>query len=627
MIAIDTENFDPNLGTLGDGAVRDDGFIACIGLYDGKDYVCVKNRNCKGEPDWSDRRIYDWLASDEPKIFHNSVYDLSWLQLWRKSGFKVNGVIHDTMTRAGFIDEYADMGLDDCCKRMHIQGKNFTDTVEKWWDSIKRQWLMQKTSFWRSLDILWDMSVVQQKVEEYNRQDCIATYNLFMAQEPYLADMQDAYQMECDLIPMLIEMKRQGIRIDTEARDRLTKHIRQLYSDGLYRLEHQYGITETILRSPKKMTDAMHNLGIASPLLTATGGESWSADALELIAHPVTGVIQACKNYNSLLTKYLDASLVKSLINGRIHCTFLPTKRDEGGAVTSRMACKQPNLQNIPARESKHEQDSYGDEMRELFLPEEGMMLVATDYKAIEYYLLAHFAHGQQAEYLRNQATDGVDFHRFAMSLTGFPDRTAMKTINYAIIYGAGYRKIYSSNRPIWDRLAAQHDMAGEEYTRQTYNLYLEKLPVVKDTMHHIEGIVQAQGYIESLSGRKHHKPKPWYDPVKQSWNNGIYKMPNALIQGSAADIMKRAMVDIWKSGICGVLKMHLTVHDELVASVPYNSTGTEAVLEMKRLMEAPYKDKLNVPITAEVGLGPNWGYKHSEEIWEKMQKGVFDYV
>lgn len=625
MIVIDIEGFDPNLQDLGDGSIRKDGWIACIGLYDGKDYICVKNLNPTfnlKEAVWSDNRIYEWLASNEDKVLHNAVYDMSWLICGYE--FEVNGTIHDTMTRMALIDEYAELGLDACCKYFKLKGKNAGDTIEAWYNSVKHIYGLNK-GFWKDLDVLWFYDECQTKVEEYNKQDLIATYNLFLAQEKYMYQHREAYELECKLFPIIMMMKKNGIRIDTESRDKLLAEVQEEYQAKLMGLQYEYGISEDVLRSPKKMTKVMNELGVHSPVLTATGNESWSAGALDLIDHPAIEAIQACKNFNSLLTKYLGSGLVKTVCSdGRIHCTFSPNKRDDGGTITGRFASSKPNLQNIPARDEKHGQKSYGTEMRSLFLPEEGCMLGAFDYSAIEYILLAHFAVGWQADWLREQAINGVDFHTAAMNITGIPERQAMKTINYGIIYGMGIQKMYDTNIRAWNALGAKNNMSGYEYAQHAYNTYIQKLPVVKDTMNYVQNLAKRQGFVKSIGNRIHHKPKAYF--IDGRWNDGIYKMTNYLIQGSAADILKKGLVDALDAGVFKVLTMHITVHDENVVSIPYNKIGTEAAMEFQKCMNDSYHERLTVPMKAEGGVGPNWGYKHAEQIWENMKQGVFDY-
>jgi DNA polymerase-1 len=610
MIAVDIETYDPNMN----GSASGNGKILVVGVYDGTHYKC-----CEPDEPW----LRDWLASKEDKVFHNGIYDLPWLIC--AYGFDVGGTWHDTMTRTALIDEYADLDLDSCCKKFNVPGKNANETIEKWWEENKK-YLGYKGGFWGNVNELWEYREIQEQMIKYNRQDCIATYNLFMAQEPYLQDPSDryAYDVECRLYPVILEMRKNGVRIDTVARDRLTSQIYDKKQEVILHLKNSYSIDEEVIASPKKLGVAMNLLGVQSPVVTAKGNQSWAADVLEMIDHPAIELIQQEKILSSLLTKYLAGALQTEVFNGRIYSTFSPNKRDNGGTITGRLASRQPNLQNIPAREGKHGQLSYGQEMRSLFLPEEGMMFGAADYSAIEYLLLAHFAHGPQADWLREQANSGVDFHVAAMEMTGITSRDVIKRMNYGFIYGMGINKLITINRSLFKKLAAE---AGEDYMAygmSLYNKYHQQLPVIKDTMKRIELIVQQQGYIRSIGGRAHHKPKPIFDNGK--WNTGMYRMTNYEIQGTASDILKKALVNAYEDGIFDTMPLHLTVHDEIDVSVPYNKAGTEAMKELKHIMESTYKSRLNVPMRANIEVGANWG-AWSDKIWKEMLEGKYDTV
>jgi DNA polymerase-1 len=612
MIVIDVETFDPGLHTLGDGSVRGDGVILCVGLYDGHDYV-----NCT--PD--DPRLKDWLASDESKCYHNASYDLSWLMLGYK--FRVNGVQHDSMTRATLIDEYADLDLESCCKRFNVAGKNAEDTIEKWFDSHKKQWGI-RGDVWSNADVCWGFPEGRQAMIDYNRQDCIATYNLFKAQEPFMEGIENIYQMECDLVPIFIEMKKNGIKIDTVERDRLTALIHKERDEAEVQLKHLYGITKEIVASPKKMTVAMNELGIKSPVLTPTGGQSWGADVLDLIDHPVIGLIQACKNYTAILTKGLEGPFVKNLVGDRIHTTFTSTKRDEGGTITGRCSSRMPNLQQVSARTEKHGQKSYGQEIRSIFIADIGYMLGAADYNAIEAVLLAHYAVGPGAELLRELIRAGADYHKIVMDMTGIQNRDVVKRMNYGFIYGMGINKLISTNRLLFRKLAIEAGMDMYAYGKQVADTYHQHFPIIRSTMRAIEVQAKIAGFVMSLSGRRHHKPRPVFENGR--WNDGLYKITNHLIQGSASDIMKLGLIKGWKDGVFNVLKINLTVHDEFVFNTPYNKEGTEAAVYFQHeCMEAAYKNVLKVPLRSSMDMGPTWG-SYDLPIYKDMQEGRFNY-
>ena len=777
MIALDIETYDPNLKELGDGSIRKDGEILCCGSYNGK----KAETYIPNTPGW--QKLIDILKSDEPKIFHNGIYDLAWLCCGYN--LKVNGTIHDTMTRMSMIDEYADLDLDTCCKRFSIKGKNKNETIEAWYDEHKKA-LNLKGTLWQNSKYLWDnYQAFRDNMIKYNLQDCIATYNLFFAQEPRMQNYQEAYQMECDLYPLLIEMKKNGVRIDEKRLAELTCHIKDELASVEQKLKFEWGLTPTIISSTKQLGSALTNMGLHSPIKTPKGAESWAAGALDrLQEYEVVREIQHWKTLNAIIDKYLQGALYNSIWNGRIHCTFSPNKRDDGGTITGRFSClatgtsvytieygyipienikpglhtithtgkvaaikklicngikpvylydnlictddhliwtgkqfkeaknvnfktipqehrlmpesscclsskqqannerieltvqyyrsqysrsyqnaltkkykaaktkrlymgnvlvwdievdhedhsflangyyvhncKNPNLQNIPARETKHGHKSYGPEMRELFIPENDCWMFACDYSQIEYLLLAHFAQGPQAEWFREQANAGVDFHTTVQQSMNFPERTIVKTLNYGKMYGMGINKMMQLNYVVFSKLAADRGMDILQFCTWINDLYNEKMPVIKDTMLSIQNLAKVQGYVTSLSGRHHHRPRPYFDPTTGKWNDGIYKMTNYLIQGSAADILKKGLLDAWNSGVFNILKMHITVHDENVCSVPKIKEGVEAAAELEACMNNAYKDRLLVPMKAVGGIGDNWNGKHAEDDWQKLRE------
>lgn len=632
LVAIDIESFDPGLHTVGDGSCKhgtDGSRILCVGTYNGqyaKAYI-------PGTAEWQEfKEIFEDENID--KVYHNGMYDLSWLVC--DQGLHIAGLQHDTMTRMAYIDEYADLSLDACCKRFHVRGKNKDQTIEAWWNEhkdniipyLKSEGITAKKNddVWKHSAFLFDsFKEFRDKMIEYNLQDCKATWDLYQAQEAALKKVYDAYMVDVRLTPHIINMKKTGVRIDLDAMKRLKNIIEQDLFSKVEPMYNMYGVDLEIIGSPKKLAARLNEMGIHSPILTTTGGESFGADALNRLMHyPVIPLIQEVKGYKKLLDTYMYGGMADAILDdGRIHCTFSPNKREDGGTVTGRFACSKPNLQQIPARD-KPVGHSYGQDMRALFLPEEGCMMAALDYSQIEYLLLGHFAQGSQAAWFREQANAGVDFHTVAMQATGIPSRQVVKTFNYGVIYGMGAKTALAKNYTLFEKLAAEKGKDVETFTLETFNNYHAKLPVIRDTMQVVQNIAKQQGYIMTIGGRYQHKPKPQYDPATGKVQDYIYKMLNKLIQGSAADILKFALLKAYEDGIFNVLTMHLTVHDENVVSVPFNKAGTEACVALQDIMNNSFKDVLKVPMKACCELGPNWGY-WSGDIFEEMKKGNFD--
>ena len=594
-------------------------------------------------------------------IWHNCLFDNGWFH--DKYNTVPRGIIHDTMTRAALIDERQSMGLDDNCKRMGVKGKNKSETIEAWFEDwqntmkgcakglkkglitddnqvlntddgetyqlsdaeleclISGKW---KGNVWDNSLMLWqEAPEFKQKMMEYNQQDCVATYELYFAQEKFMGPVQHVYELECKLIPILLRMKKVGIRFDQKRAEELIEKVAAKEQEVEKKLWDTYGITGEMINSTKQLGVRMNEMGIESPVRTKTGAQSWAEGALVRIHHPVTPLIFEYKNYHAILSKFLLGSLSKSVVNGRIHCTFLPMLREEGGTVTGRFSCRDPNLQQIPARNKGHGED-FSQDMRSLFLPEEGMMLAAMDYSQIEAVLLAHFAQGPQAEWFREQMRAGADLHNIVMGMTGITYRPVVKTFNYGCIYGMGWQTAMEKNYVLFEKLARSEGKDIESFTKEIYYNYHKKFPVVKDTMAWAQNIARTNGYIDTMGGRRLHKPTPQYDPATGKINDYLYKMLNKLIQGTAADILKQALITADEAGIYDVLTLHLLVHDEQVNSVPFTKEGTEAAVELQHIMGNVYKEQLLVPIKAECELGPNWGY-WSSRIYKDMQQGIFN--
>jgi DNA polymerase-1 len=615
-IAIDIETYDPEIGNY---ASMQQGKVLCVGVYDGREAKCYT-------PD--DEELKDRLVDpNTDKIFHNGVYDLGWLICGL--GLKIGGIWHDTMTRAALIDEYLALDLDSCCKKFKVTGKNYDDTIENWVATIGRHLgIKAGKSHWRDALFLWaTFPDYRNAVVKYNLQDCKATYNLFIAQEPYMKEYQAVYELECKLYPLIMIMKKRGIRIDNVAIDKLTIDVKRDLKDILEQLQYKYSITQDIIASPKKLTGAMALLGIRSLIATPTGQQSWSADALELIDHPVAPLILAVKAKVSLLNKYLEGSMVNSIVKGRIHTTFSPNKRDIGGTITGRWASANPNVQNISARDEKHGQKTYGTEVRNCFIPDEGCTFGAFDYSAIEAVLLAHYAQGNQAEWFRDQIRSGADYHKVVMDMTGITNRDIIKRMNYGFIYGMGLKKLMSINVTLFKQLAKEAGLEVDMYGQQLYNTYHARFPVIKDTMRWVEQQTRVLGYIDGIGGRRHHKPRPELGYNGQ-YNVPYYKMTNYLIQGSAAEILKTGLVTAFEAGLFGtiesstddtnILHIHLAVHDEVDISIPLNKIAVEAAQELEQCMINAYKDKLSVPLKVSCETGASWGASNKDE-WQGL--------
>lgn len=597
VASVDIETDDPHLKQWGPGACRHDGEILGIGIYCpalGVDEYFEPN----------DPRALEILADpDIVKVFHNGVYDLDWME----NGYdiKIYGRCEDTMTRETLLDSYAfSYSLDACCLRRGVEGKNKGDTIDKWWT--------EHGGKGKAVEHLKD--IPPHIVGKYCRQDCKATYDLYWAQQPLLEEQNllNANDIECKLYPLLMNMKRNGIRVDMQKLLAFMDQVEEEYENGIAEMEQKYGFAEGSLslnsaKDIEKMWRAEH-LPIE---YTATGKPSFAAAVLEDSDHPLAEKIQHLRGLTKTLA-FLN-SWVDYSIDGHIHPCFYPAKRDDAGTVTGRWSSGDPNLQQVPARAEKH-----GKEIRSLFIPEDGCILGAFDYKQIEYRVFIHFAQGEGADAAREEFhKHDVDYHQMVQTMMGWVTgdkdkdkeyRHITKNLNFGSIYCMGARSFATKfKRPL---LKAHPDADPDNLVPLADSLmkqYKRKIPFVDPTCRLIIQTGERRGYVRTLSGRRQRMPL----------DGGAYKLVNYLIQGSAADLLKKGLVDAWDKGVFKVLKLHAQIHDEIVFSIPKTKEGYKACCTLYDCMAHAYD--LRIPIGVDTEIGPDWGHCDMDN-WEAFE-------
>ena len=595
IITVDIETYDPHLKDWGPGSVRKDGRIIGIGIY---------GKQCKGFFRPEDPRVADILKAPITKVFHNGVYDLDWLI--NGTGLEVNGRCEDTMTRETLLDSYAlSYSLDSCCQRRGIEGKNKADTIEAYWKAIGGKGKAVE----HLNEIPFDI------VGKYCVQDCKATYELFYAQQPLLEQQEllGANDIEVRLYPLLMSMRKNGFRIDIPKLLHMSDVFTEEYDSEMALLRRTYNLPSLSLNSANDLYKIWKQEGLPIEY-TPTGKPSFTAEILEECNHPIAEKVHYLKGLiktNAFLDSWVDLSY-----NNHLYPSFYPAKRDEGGTVTGRWSSANPNCQQIPARADKH-----GDEIRSLFIPEEGCLLGAFDFKQIEYRVFTHFAQGPGAKEAQAQFHDhDVDYHQMVQEMMGWVTgdkekdkefRHITKNLNFGSIYGLGLR---SFAQKFHAQLLISHPDADPDnlipLATSLMNEYFAKIPFVKPTCNKIMDVGQRRGYVKTLSGRRQRMPL----------DGGAYKLINYLIQGSAADILKKGLVDAWEKGVFNTLKLHATVHDESVFSIPETKEGYEACLQLYDCLIHSYR--LNIPLGVDTEIGPDWGHC-DEDNWNNFKKEV----
>jgi DNA polymerase I-like protein with 3'-5' exonuclease and polymerase domains len=580
---IDIETHDPNLKHWGDGSVRKDGHIIMVGMYDGNEAICLPP---------SDPRVADRLRDPTiTKIFHNGVYDLSWLQVGY--GFEVNGRCEDTMTREALLDAYAGAyNLEACCFRRGVEGKNKGDTIDRWWNDHGHKG--------KAIEHLNEMP--WEVVEKYCKQDLMATWDLFHAQQPILEkdNLLHVNDLECRLYPILMEMKGNGIRLDWDALVQLSDKLNGEYETGMRGLIQKYPYLNS-LGAPTQLIKVFQEENI--PLVIPEGKQkpSFAHDVLERIDHPVIKEIMRLKQIGTVLNKFVDGSYPDYMVNMRIHGTVIPMLRDEGGTMTGRMSMREPNLQQAPSRG-----DKYAKEIRSLFLPDMDCTLAAFDYKQIEYCVFAHYAKEPGGEKLRENMTKGMDYHDYCMKMLGWNDRHLTKNMGFGKLYGLGVKSFAERFYMVLKKPAEEMGVSVRDYAEYKNAEYLANLSFIEPTVRSIQDTGRTRGYVRTIMGRRQRVPL----------DNKVFKLVNYLCSGGAADILKAGLVAGWEAGIFDVLVMHFPVHDENVFSIPNTKAGYEAAREFAHLMSTAVK--LRVPIRVDTEVGPDWGHCTGEN-WKAM--------
>lgn len=585
IAAIDIETHDPHLKDWGPGPIREDGFIIGIGCY-------CPDLGIDGffKPD--DSRIKEVLADETiTKIFHNGVYDLDWL-MNGPDHLEVNGRCEDTMTRETLLDSYAfSYSLDACCQRRGVAGKNKDETIDSYWKQVGGKGVAVE----HLKDIPFGI------VGKYCRQDCKATYDLFIAQQPLLEkeNLLNANDIECRLYPLLMDMRKNGFRINMSELFRLGDQFQEEYDKGMRELERTYGFSEGMLslNAANDLYKIWKKEGLPIEY-TAAGKPSFAAAVLDDCPHPVAAKIKHLKGL--IKTQAFFNSWVDLACDGHIYASFYPAKRDDAGTITGRWSSGNPNLQQVPAREDKH-----GKEIRSLFIPEECCYLGAFDYKQIEYRVFTHFASGEGAADAQRQFNENpsTDYHQMTIDLMDWNDlgkegRHLAKNLNFGSIYGLGAKSFAVKFK---QNLLHNHPERDPDnllpVAQSLMNEYFRKVPFVKPTCNKIMDVGRSRGYVRTFSGRRQRMPL----------DGGAYKLINYLIQGSAADLLKKGLVDAWDKGVFKVLKLHAQVHDEIVFSIPKTKEGYEACKILYECMTNAYQ--LKIPLGVDTEIGNDWGH------------------
>ena len=599
-IAIDVETRDPNLKNSGPGWPTGDGEVVgyAIAIDGWSCYIPIRHF---GGGNLDEKIVNRWLKKvfecPADKIMHNAQYDMGWI---KQMGFTVNGRIIDTMIIASLLDENR---FSYSLNALSYDLLNKTKSEKALVEAAREFGVDPKAEMWK---------MPAMYVGPYAEADAELTLELWnyfsikLGQE----DLWGVANLELDLLPCLVDMTMRGVRVDVNrverTRDSLLKREREVLKEL-----RRVGGSGIEIWAAQSLAKSFDNLGIQYPK-TEKGAPSFTKVFLQEHSHPVAKLIVEARNLNKTSGTFINSIMKHCHADGRIHSHINQLRSDDGGTVSGRISMSNPNLQQIPARDPV-----YGPMIRSLFLAEEGDEWASIDFSQQEPRILVHYAHvyGKTRGIPLDGASDFVeaynnkpetDFHSLVAEMANIPRKQA-KTINLGLIYGMGVNK-----------MSDQLDISVDE-AKGLVKQYHARVPFVKGLMTGVMNRLNDKssgGAVRSLEGRKcrfelwepdtfaMNKALPYreavdaYGPTTRLKRAYTYKSLNRLIQASAADMTKKAMVNLYKLGHLPMLQ----IHDELAMSVG----SLEEAEEIARVMEAAIP--LEVPNVCDVEIGKSWG-------------------
>jgi DNA polymerase-1 len=577
LVAFDTEttSLDPMAAEIVGLSFAVEPYRAC--------YVPLAHRYA-GAPDQLDRervleRLRGWLESPERcKVGQNLKYDAHVLQ---NHGIVLRGIEHDTMLQSYVIEAHRTHGMDALAER-HLGRRTIT------YEEVAGKGVKQ----------IGFEQVAIDRATEYAAEDAEVTMQLHATMYPQVAAdprLEDIYRrIEMPTSVVLQRMERHGVRVDAAALARQSDELGARMVE-LERRAHEAAGQPFNLGSPKQLGEILFDkLKLPVTKKTMSGAPSTDEDVLAKLAedYPLPKILLEYRGCSKLKSTYTDK--LPKMVNprtGRVHTSY-----SQAVAITGRLSSNEPNLQNIPIRTAE------GRRIREAFVAPAGSLIVSADYSQIELRIMAHLSGDEN---LLRAFGEGLDVHRATASeVFGVPpaevsaeQRRYAKTINFGLIYGMSAFGLAA-------QLGIERDAA-----RNWIERYFARYPGVKRYMDGTRAQAKAQGYVETVLGRRLWLPEI-NSPNGPRRGGAERQAINAPLQGTAADIVKLAMIAVqgWLDAAGLVSRLVLQVHDELVLEVPEHELEVVRA-ELPRQMAGVLP--LAVPLLAEVGAGPNWEQAH----------------
>lgn len=612
-IAIDIETYDPELKEKGPG-VRRTGYIVglAVGVTEKQWYFPFAH---DGGDNLSKEEVFRWAKTElcrpnQPKIGANIIYDLDYLY---HAGIEVEGPFHDIQIAEPLIDENrASYSLNALSLDYCGEGKT-DDEMIKWIEEhVPGGKHNPHAHIWRTPGNL---------CAKYAKGDVRLPLEIFAKQKKLLQKdgLENVFQLETALIPLLLFMRQKGVRIDVEAAEQLKKTSERKIKKHKKSLKGHVGFDVEVWAS-SSLEQAFAEVGLAHLIPRTAKSASFQKTWLERHAHhhPMIDDIIEIRRLDKFVGTFIQGSILDMLIGDRIHTQFHQLRSERYGTVSGRFSSSQPNLQFIPARD-----EELGPLCRGLFIPEGPEWLWGKfDYSQIEPRLLLHYANDKIALDLKQRYRDDprLDCYEAMRSYCGDLIRQDIKTIFLGMSYGLGKANL------------AKKLGKGQAQAEKIFAAFHAGAPYVNKLKYDTMNAAAKRGWVRTILGRR--ARFPYFEP-KDNWDYPrkpallyleavevygkdikrafAYKALNRIIQGGAADVMKQAMRKLWESGLFqnGHAYPHLTVHDEMDVSLPCDpNVGPTIARQISEIMEQCLEDikPLTVPLVVDGDFGPNWG-------------------
>ncbi len=609
VISLDCETYDPELLENGPGWARGKGHLVgvSLGVPGGGKWYFPMRHEIEPESNLDPEKVLSWLRvtlsnPHQPKIGANLIYDLGWL---KQEGVEVLGELVDVQYAEALLDEGSKVSLE-------ILGQKYLDEGKE--SSLMYKWCAdfyggaatsdQRKNIYRCPPRL---------VGPYAESDADLPLRIIVKQYPLLIKegLLDLFRMECELNRLLIPMRYAGVSVNVAKAEELRVTLAAKEKEEHAKLKAILGF-DIDTNSAESVARGLANFGVLCNK-TAKGKPSVTKAWLESLNNPVANGVKEIRKLAKLRGTFVESYVLDSHVNGKVYGQFHLLRGDSSGTRSGRFSSSTPNLQNLPSRD-----DELAPLVRGLFIPDEGHLCWRKyDYSQIEYRFFAHFAVGDGSDAIRKIYNEDpkTDYHEITRKLihakTGkMLDRKPTKNINFGLLYGMGV-----------EHLAESLGLTVKA-AKELFAAYHEGVPFAKKTIKQCSEEAATTGIIRTILGRKsrfdlweplsygEERPAlPYraaileYGQVRRAYT---HKALNRKLQGSAADLIKKAILICHKSGVFDATGVpRLTVHDELDFSDPGGKD--EAFNEMRHILETAIP--LNVPIIADCDIGPDWGH------------------